>query len=65
MAELKLRCPNCGASNTIPADELDLECETISYTCVCENCGNAFAGEEPYWRWIGLEAPPADEKDDA
>ena len=46
-------------------NEMDLECETLSYTCVCVNCGKAFTGEEPYWRWIGLDEQPPDEKDDA
>ena len=63
MAELKLSCPNCGTSNRVPADDLDLECERVSYTCVCENCGHKFSGEEPYWRWLGLEARPPDEKE--
>lgn len=59
MAKLKLRCPVCETTNQIPADELNLECGKVSGTCVCENCGNEFSGEQPYWRFLSLNEPPS------
>jgi len=60
MAGWTVYCPDCGATNRVPADDLTIECGKVSCTHVCENCGNAFTSEQPYWRWLGLkEAPPA------
>jgi hypothetical protein len=64
MADWILNCPVCGATNQVPADELDLACGTVSCTCTCENCGNEFSAEQPYWHWLGLETgPPAKEEE--
>lgn len=64
MAGWTLRCPACGATHRVPAAELNLECGTVSYTHVCENCGHTFTSEEPYWRWLGLKGPlPAEGED--
>lgn len=55
-------CPHCGATKRVPAQELNLECGTVSYTRACENCGNAFTTEQPYWHWLGLKEPPAEDE---
>lgn len=64
MASWTLHCGHCGTANRVPADELELECGTVSYSGVCEKCGKPLSAEERYWRWLGLNGPPPDVDED-
>jgi hypothetical protein len=64
MAVWIVECPNCSTPNEVPATAVNLECGKMYCTRTCENCGNEFSSEQPYWRWLELEhAPPPREKD--
>jgi len=64
MAGWTVYCPDCGATNRVPADGLTIKCGKVSRTHVCESCGHTFTTEQPYWRWLGLkEAPPAEDEE--
>lgn len=61
MTEWKLKCPNCGTINTIPAEDIIIECGKVRSSCNCLNCQHQFESEEEYWRWLDLDKEPLPE----
>jgi len=57
-----ITCPHCGTQNEVPREEIIIRCGKLSCTCTCLNCGGEFGAEEEYWRWLGLERGPHDER---
>lgn len=62
MAIWILVCPNCGTSNEAPKGAVTERCGVVYFLGTCINCGEAFEGQQEYWRWLGLdEGPPPDD----
>lgn len=54
-------CPQCGTLNTIPRDNVIVECGQVTGACRCDNCRHKFTAKQDYSHWLGLEDPPPDE----
>lgn len=61
MTTWTVTCPQCGTPNEVSADIVRVECGLVSCTCVCINCTREFSDEQPYWRWLQLDAEPPTE----
>ena len=61
MAEIRIKCPNCGTMNSIDSADAELECGILHCACTCENCKEYFEADEDYWHWLELDEDAVNE----